>query len=30
VELRFQSLSGHQLERSLGLFNLWKQVQKID
>ena len=30
VELRFQSLSGHQLERSLGLFNLWKQVQKSD
>jgi hypothetical protein len=24
------SLSGHQLERSLGLFDLWKQVQKID
>jgi hypothetical protein len=24
------SLPGHQLKRSLGPFDLWKQVQKID
>jgi hypothetical protein len=28
LELRFQFPTGHQLERSLGPFNLWKQVQK--